>query len=119
MPLSTSPPPPTPSSAGAGGAWRGGHGHGRPPAPHSLLWPLLVAAACAWNCCLLPARLAFPCRTPRSAPYWLAADGLCDLIYLCDLLLVQPRLPATRGGDVIVSGCVGDAIVIGQTDVTS
>ncbi|XP_045437555.1 cyclic nucleotide-gated cation channel beta-3 [Pipistrellus kuhlii] len=95
-------PTPNPSSAGAGGAWRCGHGHGRSPAPHSLLWPLLVAAACAWNCCLLPARLAFPCHTPRSAPYWLAADGLCDLIYLCDLLLVQPRLPATRGGDVIM-----------------
>ncbi|XP_070248814.1 cyclic nucleotide-gated channel beta-3 [Myotis yumanensis] len=68
----------------------------------SLLWLLLVAAACGWNCGLLPARLAFPWQTPRSAHYWLAADGVCDLIYLCDALLVQPRRQVLRGGDVIM-----------------
>ncbi|XP_059529025.1 cyclic nucleotide-gated cation channel beta-3 [Myotis daubentonii] len=73
-----------------------------PPGPRSLLWLLLVAAACGWNCGLLPARLAFPWQSPRSARYWLAADGVCDLIYLCDALLVQPRRQGLRGGDVIM-----------------
>ncbi|KAM7074844.1 cyclic nucleotide-gated channel beta-3 [Molossus nigricans] len=67
-----------------------------------LLWLLLVTAAYSWNCWLIPVRLAFPHPAPDHARYWLAADVACDIIYLCDVLLVQPRRHFTRGGDVIV-----------------
>ncbi|XP_036120346.1 cyclic nucleotide-gated cation channel beta-3 [Molossus molossus] len=67
-----------------------------------LLWLLLVTAAYSWNCWLIPVRLAFPHPAPDNARYWLAADVACDIIYLCDVLLVQPRRHFTRGGDVIV-----------------
>lgn len=72
-----------------------------------LLWLLLVTAAHSWNCWLIPVRLAFPYQTPGNVHYWLAADVVCDIIYLCDLLLVQPRRQFIRGGDVIVSGAGG------------
>lgn len=69
-----------------------------------LLWLLLVAVAYGWNCWLLPLRLVFPYQTPDNARYWLVPDVVCDAIYVCDLLWVQPRLQFVRGGETIVSG---------------
>ncbi|XP_066228522.1 cyclic nucleotide-gated channel beta-3 [Saccopteryx leptura] len=70
--------------------------------PLYLLWLLLVSTAYNWNCWLIPVRLVFPYQTPDSAHRWLVADALCDVIYLCDMLFIQPRLQFVRGGDIIV-----------------
>ncbi|XP_075860790.1 cyclic nucleotide-gated channel beta-3 [Microcebus murinus] len=67
-----------------------------------LLWLLLVALAYNWNCWLIPLRLVFPYQTPGNTPYWLMTDTVCDIVYLCDMLFIQPRLQFVRGGDVIV-----------------
>lgn len=67
-----------------------------------LLWLLLVTTAYHWNCWLLPARLAFPYQTPGNTHYWIITDIICDIIYLGDILLIQPRLQFVRGGEIIV-----------------
>nr|XP_008542561.1 PREDICTED: cyclic nucleotide-gated cation channel beta-3-like [Equus przewalskii] len=68
-----------------------------------LLWLLLVTVAYNWNCWLIPLRLVFPYQTPDNTHYWLITDVMCDLIYFCDMLLIQPRLQFIRGGDIIVN----------------
>nr|XP_002710722.2 cyclic nucleotide-gated cation channel beta-3 isoform X1 [Oryctolagus cuniculus] len=67
-----------------------------------LLWLLLVTLAYNWNCWLIPLRLFFPYQTPENTGYWLITDIVCDAIYLCDLLLIQPRLQFVKGGEIIV-----------------
>ncbi|NP_001258167.1 cyclic nucleotide-gated cation channel beta-3 [Rattus norvegicus] len=67
-----------------------------------LLWLLLVTIAYNWNCWLLPVRLVFPCQTPDNRNYWIITDIICDIIYLGDILLIQPRLQFVRGGEIIV-----------------
>ncbi|CAO2581199.1 Cyclic nucleotide-gated cation channel beta-3, partial [Lemmus lemmus] len=56
----------------------------------SLLWLLLVTIAYQWNCWSLPVRLAFPYQTPGNRHYWFITDITCDIIYLGDILLIQP-----------------------------
>lgn len=68
-----------------------------------LLWLLLVTIAYNWNCWLIPLRVVFPYQTPDNTCYWLIIDIVCDIIYLCDMLLIQPRLKFIRGGQIIVS----------------
>ncbi|XP_054985311.1 cyclic nucleotide-gated cation channel beta-3 [Sorex araneus] len=67
-----------------------------------LLWLLFVTVAYNWNCWFIPLRLVFPYQTPDNAHYWLIPDAICDIIYLCDMLFIQPRLQFIRGGDIIV-----------------
>ncbi|XP_004370847.1 cyclic nucleotide-gated cation channel beta-3 [Trichechus manatus latirostris] len=67
-----------------------------------LLWLLLVTIAYNWNCWLIPLRLVFPYQTPDNTHYWFIIDIVCDIIYFCDMLLVQPRLQFIRGGEIIV-----------------
>ncbi|XP_004393822.1 PREDICTED: cyclic nucleotide-gated cation channel beta-3 [Odobenus rosmarus divergens] len=67
-----------------------------------LLWLLLVTIAYNWNCWLIPLRFVFPYQTPDNAHYWFITDLICDIIYLCDMLLIQPRLQFIKGGDIIV-----------------
>ncbi|XP_002759095.4 cyclic nucleotide-gated channel beta-3 isoform X2 [Callithrix jacchus] len=67
-----------------------------------LLWLLLVTLAYNWNCWFIPLRLVFPYQTPDNIHYWLIVDIICDIIYLYDILLIQPRIQFIRGGDIIV-----------------
>ncbi|XP_074062547.1 cyclic nucleotide-gated channel beta-3 [Macrotis lagotis] len=67
-----------------------------------VLWLLLVTIAYNWNCWFIPMRLAFPCQTPNNMRYWLLTDIICDIIYLCDMLIIQPRLEFLREGDKII-----------------
>ncbi|XP_045310499.1 cyclic nucleotide-gated cation channel beta-3 isoform X2 [Leopardus geoffroyi] len=67
-----------------------------------LLWLLLVTTAYNWNCWLIPLRLVFPYQTPDNTRYWFITDIICDIIYLCDMLLIQPRLQFIKGGNIIV-----------------
>uniref|UniRef100_A0A3B3X0Z7 Cyclic nucleotide-binding domain-containing protein n=1 Tax=Poecilia mexicana TaxID=48701 RepID=A0A3B3X0Z7_9TELE len=66
-----------------------------------VLWMFLVSAAWNWNVWLIPVRWAFPYQTPQNAPYWLLADYTCDLIYILDIAVFQPRLQFVRGGDIV------------------
>uniref|UniRef100_A0A8C9Y8Q8 Cyclic nucleotide gated channel subunit beta 1b n=1 Tax=Sander lucioperca TaxID=283035 RepID=A0A8C9Y8Q8_SANLU len=67
-----------------------------------VLWMFLVTLAWNWNAWFIPVRWAFPYQTPDNIYYWLLTDYLCDLIYILDITIFQPRLQFIRGGDVVV-----------------
>lgn len=67
-----------------------------------MIWLFFVVAAWNWNVWLIPVRWAFPYQTAENIHLWLLADYTCDLVYIADLLLFQPRLQFVRGGDIVV-----------------
>lgn len=67
-----------------------------------VLWLFLVVAAWNWNVWLIPIRWAFPYQTPENLHLWLLVDYTCDLIYIVDILVFQPRLQFVRRGDIVV-----------------
>ncbi|XP_030897740.1 cyclic nucleotide-gated cation channel beta-1 [Leptonychotes weddellii] len=67
-----------------------------------ILWLFFVVLAWNWNCWLIPVRWAFPYQTPDNILLWLLMDYLCDLIYLLDITVFQPRLQFVRGGDIVM-----------------
>ncbi|XP_030574881.1 cyclic nucleotide-gated cation channel beta-1 isoform X4 [Archocentrus centrarchus] len=66
-----------------------------------VIWLFFVVAAWNWNVWLIPIRWAFPYQTPENIHLWLLADYTCDLIYITDILIFQPRLQFVRGGDIV------------------
>ncbi|XP_019748760.1 cyclic nucleotide-gated cation channel beta-1 [Hippocampus comes] len=66
-----------------------------------VLWLFLVVAAWNWNVWLIPVRWAFPYQTPENLHLWLLVDYACDLIYITDILVFQPRLQFVRRGDIV------------------
>uniref|UniRef100_A0A4W6CTQ0 Cyclic nucleotide gated channel subunit beta 1a n=1 Tax=Lates calcarifer TaxID=8187 RepID=A0A4W6CTQ0_LATCA len=66
-----------------------------------VIWLFFVVAAWNWNVWLIPVRWAFPYQTPENIHLWLLADYTCDLIYITDILIFQPRLQFVRGGDIV------------------
>ncbi|XP_008295762.1 cyclic nucleotide-gated cation channel beta-1 [Stegastes partitus] len=66
-----------------------------------VLWMFLVSLAWNWNVWFIPVRWAFPYQTPDNIYYWLLTDYLCDLIYILDITIFQPRLQFVRGGDIV------------------
>uniref|UniRef100_A0A4W6DCK2 Cyclic nucleotide gated channel subunit beta 1b n=1 Tax=Lates calcarifer TaxID=8187 RepID=A0A4W6DCK2_LATCA len=66
-----------------------------------VLWMFLVSLAWNWNVWFIPVRWAFPYQTPDNIYYWLVIDYLCDLIYILDITIFQPRLQFVRGGDIV------------------
>uniref|UniRef100_A0AAV2KZ78 Cyclic nucleotide-binding domain-containing protein n=2 Tax=Knipowitschia caucasica TaxID=637954 RepID=A0AAV2KZ78_KNICA len=66
-----------------------------------VLWMALVSLAWNWNVWFIPVRWAFPYQTPDNIYYWLLADYVCDLIYILDITVFQPRLQFVRGGDIV------------------
>ncbi|XP_039939662.1 cyclic nucleotide-gated cation channel beta-3 [Hirundo rustica] len=68
-----------------------------------VAWLMLVTIAYNWNCWFIPLRYVFPYQTPSNIMYWLAIDAVCDICYLCDLTIFQPRVRFVKGGDIIVN----------------
>ncbi|KFV81182.1 Cyclic nucleotide-gated cation channel beta-3, partial [Struthio camelus australis] len=68
-----------------------------------VAWLMLVTIAYNWNCWFIPLRFVFPYQTPSNTKYWLVIDIICDICYLCDLLIFQPRVQFLKGGDIIVN----------------
>ncbi|KAM3625080.1 uncharacterized protein V6R79_006570 [Siganus canaliculatus] len=66
-----------------------------------VIWLFFVVAAWNWNVWLIPVRWAFPYQTPENIHLWLLADYTCDLVYITDILVFQPRLQFVRGGDIV------------------
>ncbi|XP_041636596.1 cyclic nucleotide-gated cation channel beta-1 [Cheilinus undulatus] len=66
-----------------------------------VIWLFFVVAAWNWNVWLIPVRWAFPYQTPENIHLWLLMDYSCDLIYILDILVFQPRLQFVRGGDIV------------------
>ncbi|XP_009890245.1 PREDICTED: cyclic nucleotide-gated cation channel beta-3 [Charadrius vociferus] len=68
-----------------------------------VAWLMLVTVAYNWNCWFIPLRFVFPYQTPSNTIYWFTVDVICDICYLCDLLIFQPRVQFLKGGDIIVN----------------
>ncbi|XP_068039075.1 cyclic nucleotide-gated channel beta-3 [Anomalospiza imberbis] len=68
-----------------------------------VAWLMLVTIAYNWNCWFIPLRYVFPYQTPSNTMYWFAIDVMCDICYLCDLIIFQPRVRFIKGGDIIVN----------------
>ncbi|XP_059579894.1 cyclic nucleotide-gated cation channel beta-3 [Alligator mississippiensis] len=68
---------------------------------HYVVWLLIVTIAYNWNCWFIPLRCMFPVQTSSNLFYWIIIDILCDICYLCDLLIFQPRKQFVKGGDII------------------
>ncbi|NXJ69890.1 CNGB3 protein, partial [Rostratula benghalensis] len=66
-----------------------------------VAWLMLVTVAYNWNCWFIPLRFVFPYQTPSNTIYWFTIDVICDICYLCDLLIFQPRVQFLKGGDII------------------
>nr|XP_061826224.1 cyclic nucleotide-gated cation channel beta-1-like [Nerophis lumbriciformis] len=66
-----------------------------------VLWMFLVSLAWNWNVWFIPVRWAFPYQKADNIYYWLLTDYLCDLIYILDITVFQPRLQFVRGGDIV------------------
>ncbi|KAG7482167.1 hypothetical protein JOB18_014676 [Solea senegalensis] len=66
-----------------------------------VFWLFFVVAAWNWNVWLIPIRWAFPYQTSENIHLWLMIDYTCDLIYITDILVFQPRLQFVRGGDIV------------------
>uniref|UniRef100_A0A4W5KIL7 Cyclic nucleotide gated channel subunit beta 1b n=1 Tax=Hucho hucho TaxID=62062 RepID=A0A4W5KIL7_9TELE len=66
-----------------------------------VLWLFIVTLAWNWNVWLIPMRWAFPYQTPSNIYLWLLTDYLCDLIYILDIMVFQPRLQFVLGGDIV------------------
>ncbi|CAB1448809.1 unnamed protein product [Pleuronectes platessa] len=45
--------------------------------------------------------LGVPLPNPENIHLWLLVDYTCDLIYITDILVFQPRLQFVRGGDIV------------------
>lgn len=81
-----------------------------------VAWLMLVTIAYNWNCWFIPLRFVFPYQTPSNTIYWFTIDIICDICYLCDLLIFQPRVQFLKGGDIIVS--IGSGISTGSSCVS-
>uniref|UniRef100_UPI00358F05AE cyclic nucleotide-gated channel beta-3-like n=1 Tax=Myxine glutinosa TaxID=7769 RepID=UPI00358F05AE len=66
-----------------------------------VLWLFLVALAFNWNTWMVPMRAAFPLGQNGPLALWLTGDYVSDALYLCDILLLQPRLQFVHYGDII------------------
>ncbi|NWQ87521.1 CNGB3 protein, partial [Burhinus bistriatus] len=66
-----------------------------------VAWLMLVTVAYNWNCWFIPLRFVFPYQTASNTIYWFTIDVICDICYLCDLLIFQPRVQFLKGGDII------------------
>ncbi|GFS00676.1 cyclic nucleotide-gated cation channel [Elysia marginata] len=69
--------------------------------PHSKIyvsWLFLVTLAFMYNAVVIPLRGVFPYQTAENLRYWLAADYVCDLVYLLDIIVFKSRLRFINNG---------------------
>ncbi|XP_077349112.1 cyclic nucleotide-gated channel beta-3 [Lithobates pipiens] len=69
--------------------------------PLYLFWLFIVSISFNWNCWFIPLRIVFPLQTSDNLFYWMLVDYICDVCYLLDILVFQPRLQYIKGGDIV------------------
>ncbi|XP_023313009.1 cyclic nucleotide-gated cation channel beta-1 [Anoplophora glabripennis] len=63
-----------------------------------VTWMSVAAMAVLYNAWVIPLRSTFPYQTVDSRPIWMTFDYLADLVYLIDMVLVQPRVKYVNEG---------------------
>ncbi|XP_075684189.1 cyclic nucleotide-gated channel beta-3 [Rhinoderma darwinii] len=66
-----------------------------------LFWLLIVALSFNWNVWFIPLRSVFPIQNSANLLHWMIIDYSCDICYLLDIFVFQPRLQFIKGGDII------------------
>uniref|UniRef100_K7GE96 Cyclic nucleotide gated channel subunit beta 3 n=1 Tax=Pelodiscus sinensis TaxID=13735 RepID=K7GE96_PELSI len=66
-----------------------------------VAWLLIITIAYNWNCWFIPLRCVFPVQRESNIVYWILVDIVCDICYICDLVVFQPRIQFVKGGDII------------------
>lgn len=61
-------------------------------------WLSLAAMAVMYNAWVIPLRSTFPYQNAQNRFYWMSFDYLADLIYMIDMVLVQPRVKYLHEG---------------------
>lgn len=69
--------------------------------PLYLFWLLILALSFNWNCWFIPLRCVFPFQNSNNIKYWMIIDYMCDICYLLDIFVFQPRLQFIKGGDIV------------------
>lgn len=57
-----------------------------------VMWMSLAALAVLYNAWVIPLRSTFPYQNERNRAIWMTADYICDLVYVMDVFLIQPRI---------------------------
>lgn len=57
-----------------------------------VVWMFIAASAVLYNTWVIPLRSTFPYQTPDNRALWMFFDYFADLIYLMDIVLIQPRI---------------------------
>lgn len=61
-------------------------------------WLFVVSTVFIYNLWGVPLRIFFPYQNEFNVYQWMVADYVADAIYLCDVLVVRPRLRFIREG---------------------
>lgn len=57
-----------------------------------VIWMCVAAMAVLYNVFFIPLRSTFPYQTPNNRAAWMFFDYSADLIYILDMVLIQPRI---------------------------
>lgn len=57
-----------------------------------VIWMCIAAMAVLYNVFFIPLRSTFPYQTPNNRAAWMFFDYSADLIYILDMVLIQPRI---------------------------
>lgn len=63
-----------------------------------VLWMSIAATFVLYNTWVIPLRGSFPYQTLENRATWMFFDYLADLIYIIDIVLIQPRIMFLEDG---------------------
>lgn len=63
-----------------------------------IVWMCVAAVSVFYNAWVIPLRSTFPYQTKDNRPIWMAFDYFADLIYLIDMVWIQPRVKYLNEG---------------------
>ncbi|XP_066251171.1 cyclic nucleotide-gated channel beta-3 isoform X3 [Euwallacea similis] len=63
-----------------------------------IFWMCVVTLVVLYNAWVIPLRSTFPYQSEHNRAYWMAIDYISDLIYVIDMLLIQPRVKYLHEG---------------------
>ncbi|XP_060517938.1 cyclic nucleotide-gated cation channel beta-1 isoform X2 [Cylas formicarius] len=63
-----------------------------------ITWMCVVTMAVLYNIWVIPLRSTFPYQTSKNRLWWMAFDYVADIIYILDIIIVQPRIKYLNEG---------------------
>ncbi|XP_050307210.1 cyclic nucleotide-gated cation channel beta-1 [Anthonomus grandis grandis] len=63
-----------------------------------VFWMFVVTLAVLYNAWVIPLRSTFPYQTAQNRAGWMTFDYIADIIYIIDVILIQPRVKYLHEG---------------------